>query len=115
MTGLHVLLTTLLIRTSAKGNAYLARWLGKAPEVALPCEADKFGNLTRHVFLRQPEGRDGPPAHAQSARRAMAGASMHHCRSAPVLAAPIGQRDRERHASAGACLGRGGTGIRRCQ
>ena len=44
MSAPRVLLTTLSVRTSAKGNAYLAGWLGKASVVAFAGEADKFGS-----------------------------------------------------------------------
>ena len=67
MTGSRVLLTTLSVRTSAKGNAYLAGWLGKASVVAFPGEADKFGNPTWDLFLAQPEPRDGPRAPPEAA------------------------------------------------
>ena len=55
MTGNRVLLMTLSCRTSAKGNAYLAGWLGKASVVAFAGEPDKFGNPTWDVFLAEPE------------------------------------------------------------
>ena len=62
MTRSRVLLTTLSVRASVKGNAYLAGWLGKASVVAFPGEADKFGNPTWDLFLSPAEVRDGPPA-----------------------------------------------------
>jgi hypothetical protein len=55
MTGNRVLLMTLSCRTSAKGNSYLAGWLGKASVVAFAGEPDKFGNPTWDVFLAEPE------------------------------------------------------------
>jgi hypothetical protein len=57
MSGNRVLLTTLSVRTSAKGNQYLAGWLGKASVVAFAGEPDKFGNPTWDVFLCEPEPR----------------------------------------------------------
>ena len=66
MTGSRVLLTTLSVRTSAKGNAYLAGWLGKASVVAFPGEADKFGNPTWDIFVAEPEPREGAPGARQS-------------------------------------------------
>jgi hypothetical protein len=55
MSGNRVLLMTLSCRTSAKGNSYLAGWLGKASVVAFAGEPDKFGNPTWDVFLAEPE------------------------------------------------------------
>jgi hypothetical protein len=61
MTGNRVLLMTLSVRTSAKGNTYLAGWLGKASVVAFAGEPDKFGNPTWDVFLSEPEPRPAAP------------------------------------------------------
>src|SRR3954469_13487348 len=45
-------------RTSAKGNRYLAGWLGKASVVAFQAEEpDKFGNPVWDVFVSTPEPR----------------------------------------------------------
>ena len=95
MTGSCVLLTTLSVRTSAKGNAYLAGWLGKASVVAFPGEADKFGNPTWDPFLSQPAAHDGsstprqsPPARGDASGRLSAPSSPSgrpggSCRAAP--------------------------------
>jgi hypothetical protein len=65
----RVLLTTLSVRTSAKGRAYLSGWLGKASVVAFAGEPDKHGNPTWDVFLCEPEPRPGatgrPPRRGQ--------------------------------------------------
>ena len=61
MSGHRVLLTTLSVRQSAKGNKYLSGWLGKATMVAFAGEPDKFGNPTWDLFLSQPEPRDAAP------------------------------------------------------
>lgn len=73
----RVHLMTLSVRTSGKGNAYLAGWLGKASVVAFAGEPDKFGNPTWNVFLaergeRQERGQDAsrsprPSSHAGEA------------------------------------------------
>ena len=60
MSGPRVLLMQLSIRTSAKGNAYLSGWLGKAQVVGFPGEADKFGNATWNIYVTEPEQRDAP-------------------------------------------------------
>src|SRR3954453_17033169 len=44
-------------RTSAKGNAYLSGWLGKASVVAFRGEDDRHGNPTWDVFVSTPEPR----------------------------------------------------------
>src|SRR3954454_2823277 len=45
-------------RTSAKGNAYLSGWLGKASVVAFQAEEpDKWGNPVWDVFVSTPEPR----------------------------------------------------------
>jgi hypothetical protein len=62
MSNPRVLLTTLSVRTSAKGNAYLAGWLGKASVVAFQGEPDRFGNPTWDLYLSEPEPRDRPAA-----------------------------------------------------
>ena len=66
MSNPRVHLTTLSVRTSAKGNAYLSGCLGKASVVAFAGEPDKHGNATWDVFLAQPEPRDGATAPRQS-------------------------------------------------
>ena len=54
----RVLLMQLSQRTSAKGNAYLSGWLGKASVVAFQAEEpDKWGNLVWEVFVSTPEPR----------------------------------------------------------
>lgn len=78
MTGPRVLLMTLSERTSARGNAYLAGWLGKASVVAFRGDPDKFGNPTWSVYVSEPEPRDDagdrqqqsrPPARPSPARQ----------------------------------------------
>ncbi len=60
MSGPRVLLLTLSQRTSAKGNTYLAGWLGKAGVVAFRAEEpDRFGNPVWEVFVATPEPRPG--------------------------------------------------------
>ena len=59
-------LTTLGVRTSAKGNAHLGDWLGKASVVAFAGDPDKHSNATWDVFLAQPEPRDGAIVPRQS-------------------------------------------------
>ena len=46
MNANRVLLMRLSERTSARGNAYLSGWLGKASVVAFRGEPDKHGNET---------------------------------------------------------------------
>src|SRR5690349_23017582 len=55
--GPRVLLLTLSERTSAKGNAYLSGWLGKASVVAFRGEDDRHGNPTWDVFVSEPQPR----------------------------------------------------------
>ena len=55
--GPRVLLMQLSQRTSAKGNAYLSGWLGKASVVAFAGEPDKHGNPTWDLFVSTPEPR----------------------------------------------------------
>jgi hypothetical protein len=62
----RVLLATLSIRTSARGNAYLSGWLGKAQVVGFPGEADKYGNATWNLYVAEPEQRGEPPTGASS-------------------------------------------------
>jgi hypothetical protein len=64
VSGARVLLTQLSERTSARGNRYLAGWLGKASVVAfLDEEPDRFGNPQWSVFVSTPEPRaEGKPA-----------------------------------------------------
>ena len=68
MTSARVLLTTLSVRTSAKGRPYLSGWLGKASVVAFEGEPDRFGNPTWNIFVAEPEPREGAPAAARSAQ-----------------------------------------------
>jgi hypothetical protein len=68
----RVLLLTLSQRTSAKGNAYLSGWLGKASVVGFPGEPDRFGNETWDLFVSTPEPRAGeanPTRASQTAPR----------------------------------------------
>jgi hypothetical protein len=53
----RVHLLTLSERTSAKGNAYLSGWLGKASVVAFRGEDDKHGNPTWDLFVSEPQPR----------------------------------------------------------
>ena len=53
----RVLLLQLSERTSAKGNAYLAGWLGKASVVAFRGEDDRHGNPTWDLFVSEPQPR----------------------------------------------------------
>ncbi len=55
--GPRVLLMQLSERTSAKGNAYLSGWLGRASVVAFRGEPDKHGNETWDLFVSTPEPR----------------------------------------------------------
>jgi hypothetical protein len=57
MTGNRVLLATLSVRTSAKGNGYLSGWLGKASVVGFRGEPDKFGNETWNIYVAELEPR----------------------------------------------------------
>src|SRR5690349_22853924 len=57
VSGPRVLLMQLSQRTSAKGNAYLSGWLGKASVVAFRGEDDRHGNPTWDVFVSTPEPR----------------------------------------------------------
>jgi hypothetical protein len=55
----RVLLLELSERTSAKGNAYMSGWLGKASVVAFKAEhADKHGNPVWQVFVTEPQQRE---------------------------------------------------------
>jgi hypothetical protein len=63
----RILLTTLSVRTSAKGRPYLSGFLGKSRVVAFEGEADRFGNPTWDIFVAEPEPRDGPAAARQRA------------------------------------------------
>src|SRR4051812_13529895 len=52
----RVLLLELSERTSAKGDAYMSGWLGKASVVAFKAEyADKHGNPVWQVFVTEPQ------------------------------------------------------------
>ena len=55
MNANRVLLMQLSERTSAKGNRYLAGWLGKAGVVVFRGEPDKYGNETWDLFVATPE------------------------------------------------------------
>jgi hypothetical protein len=56
--GPRVLLLQLSERTSAKGNAYMSDWLGKASVVAFQAEEpDKWGNPTWDLFVSEPQPR----------------------------------------------------------
>ena len=55
MNANRVLLMQLSERTSARGNRYLAGWLGKAGVVAFRGEPDKYGNETWDLFVATPE------------------------------------------------------------
>jgi hypothetical protein len=57
MNANRVLLMQLSERTSAKGNAYLSGWLGKASVVAFRGEPDKHGRETWDLFVATPEPR----------------------------------------------------------
>jgi hypothetical protein len=58
--GNRVLLMQLNERTSAKGNRYLAGWLGKAGVVAFRGEPDKHGNETWDLFVSTPDPKPEP-------------------------------------------------------
>jgi hypothetical protein len=66
MSGPKVLLTTLSIRTSAKGTVYLSGWLGKASVVGFAGEPDKYGNNTWNIYAQEPEARGDAPVGASS-------------------------------------------------
>jgi hypothetical protein len=110
MSGNRVLLMTLSCRTSAKGNSYLAGWLGKASVVAFKGEPDKFGNETWDLFLCEPEPkRDSvqkPPASPPERDEAPMPAQQRPPSLARVLGArsrrsgATGRRARRRSASA---------------
>jgi hypothetical protein len=57
-----VLLTTLSVRTSSKGNEYLTGWLGKARVIGFRGEPDRFSNGTWDLYLCEPEPRQDAPA-----------------------------------------------------
>lgn len=59
MSGPLVLLASLSVRTSARGNTYLSGWLGKAQVVGFVGEPDKYGNETWNLFVSEPEQRSG--------------------------------------------------------
>lgn len=59
MSGPRVLLAVLSERTSAKGNAYLAGWLGKARVVGFRGDDDPYGNPTWNLYVSEPEPREG--------------------------------------------------------
>jgi hypothetical protein len=71
VSGARVLLMQLSERTSARGNRYLAGWLGKASVVAfLDEEPDRFGNPQWSVFVSTPEPRaEGKPANLSDSGR----------------------------------------------
>jgi hypothetical protein len=60
MNANRVLLMQLSERTSARGNRYLAGWLGKAGVVAFRGEPDKYGNETWDLFVATPEPKPEP-------------------------------------------------------
>lgn len=64
----RVHLMTLSVRTSGKGNTYLAGWLGKASVVAFAGEPDKFGNETWDVYVAAPEPRQDAPQPGDASR-----------------------------------------------
>ena len=83
MASAPVLLATLSVRQSAKGNEYLSGWLGRTRVIALAGEPDRFGNATWNIFLAEPRhgpaaGRQRPPdaeaTRAGTEHRASAGA-----------------------------------------
>ena len=94
MSALRVLLTTLSVRTSAKGSAYLAGWLGKASVVAFPGEADKFGDPTWDLFSasRSPATARQRRAEPRQGAARRPGTTMAPRRRAAALAAPTGRR-----------------------
>ena len=61
MSNPRVLLTTLSVRTSARGRQFLSGFLGKSRVIAFEGEADRFGNATWDIFVAEPEPRDGSP------------------------------------------------------
>jgi hypothetical protein len=65
MSAPRVLLTTLSVRTSARGRQYLSGFLGKSRVVAFEGEADRFGNATWDIFVAEPEPREGTPGARQ--------------------------------------------------
>ena len=67
MSAPRVLLTTLSVRTSARGRQYLSGFLGKSRVVAFEGEADRFGNPTWDIFVAEPEPREGAPGARQGA------------------------------------------------
>jgi hypothetical protein len=75
MSNGKVLLTTLSVRTSAKGRQYLSGWLGKASVVAFEGEPDKYGNPTWDLYLSEPEPREGQQRPAQRPQERGAGSS----------------------------------------
>ena len=64
MSAPRVLLTTLSVRTSAKGASTVG-FLGKSRVVAFEGEADRFGNPTWDIFVAEPEPREGTPGARQ--------------------------------------------------
>src|SRR5918912_1212851 len=73
MNANRVLLMQLSQRTSAKGNAYMSGWLGKASVVAFPAdEPDKWGNPVWNVFVSEPEPRAEAGQERDPARRPQA-------------------------------------------
>ena len=96
MANARVLLTTLSVRTSAKGRPYLSGFLGKSRVVAFEGEADRFGNPTWDIFVAEPEPRDGRrrPASARQAARPPPQPLEAPARASPLLAAPTGRHGR---------------------
>ncbi len=78
----RVLLLELSERTSAKGNPYMAGWLGKASVVAFKAEhVDKHGNPVWQVFVTEPQQRE--EQRQQPATRHVGGAPK------PLVAAAV--------------------------
>src|SRR4051794_29307515 len=104
--GPRVLLLQLSERTSAKGNAYLSGWLGKASVVAFRGEDDKHGNPTWDLFVSEPQpraevGQDRDPARQPQARDAGGPAKP----SAPPSARGDGWRGSQPQAQERRCTG----------
>ena len=68
-----MLLTTLSVRTSAKGRQYLSGFLGKSRVIACAGEPDKHGNETWDILVAEPDPRESTPAPRQCAPEREAG------------------------------------------
>ena len=88
----RVLLMQLSERTSAKGNAYLSGWLGRASVVGFRGEPDKFGNETWDLFVSTPEPRGEQQQSKPEARQD--GPAKHDARQRPET---VAQRSPARH------------------